>query len=289
MKLAIRAVGITDRKLRNLHLKIKSGEIYGILGEAGAGKTTLLQMLCGATFPAAGRVELFGKPLTVQNRRNLVRHVGVLIGEPAFYEHLSVEENMRIHAAYFDLGDDAHMHRIFKDFGLFHLLRKRAGILTRTERQMVGIARAFLTKPALILLDEPVSFMDPAERVRILSVMERFRTRFGITFVLSGQHLAELRKMTERIGILQDGRITREFIVKSAQKRTMAALRPAISNLNGTDYGLARGHSLADLGNRRAEVTGFSPNPKPHLLKKERFVVFPDGTKGKGIGGRQFG
>lgn len=143
----------------NCNMTIRSGTIYGFLGANGAGKTTVLKLISGLLNPTAGRIEIDGIN-SVNNREQVLKNVGSLIEVPIFYEHLSAKENMEIHLAYMNM-ESSDIVGTLKQVGLDGVANQKVSEFSLGMRQRLGIARAIIHKPTLLLLDEPINGLDP--------------------------------------------------------------------------------------------------------------------------------
>jgi ABC-type multidrug transport system ATPase subunit/ABC-type transport system involved in multi-copper enzyme maturation permease subunit len=223
----VRAAGLARRygqvdAVRDLHLTVRRGELYGFLGPNGAGKTTTLLMLLGIERPTAGTVELFGQPGPPDPF--LVRpRIGV-VGEAQYlYDDLSAWEYLQFFGSLYGVEDtEKRAGELLERLELFEFRRLRARDYSRGMQQKLGLARALLHRPELLILDEPVSGLDPhgIRQVREILVEERAR---GTTILLSSHILSEVERTADRVGILYGGRLVAEDTVE----RLSAQLEPA--------------------------------------------------------------
>ncbi|MBM4246930.1 MAG: ABC transporter ATP-binding protein [Deltaproteobacteria bacterium] len=215
----IRAESLTRRygvltAVDGLDLTIQRGEIYGFLGPNGAGKTSTIRMLLGILRPTAGTVEVLGGSPSADPFR-VKRRVGVVAEQPAFYDDLSAWESLAFHAALYRLtGWDARAAALIERLGLAGFERLRAVDYSRGMRQKLALARALLHRPELLVLDEPVSGLDPhgIRQVRELLLEENAA---GVSIVLSSHILSEVERTAHRVGILSAGRLAVEGPVSS--------------------------------------------------------------------------
>jgi len=173
---------LPHRALDALSFDIASGEVFGLLGPNGAGKSTTLKILIGLLWPTAGRAELLGRPAGDLEAR---RRLGFLPEHPTFYDHLTAEELLAYFAGLFGYTGEARRRRASEVLDLVGLGADRRRLMRQFSKgmaQRVGLAQALVGDPELVILDEPMSGLDPLGRrdVRILSDAELLCSRVGI-------------------------------------------------------------------------------------------------------------
>ena len=181
----------------NINLHIHKGEIYGFLGKNGAGKTTIMKMLTGITNPTNGEIELFGQRLT-ESSKSVLKRVGSIIEYPILFEHLTAMENMKIHCEYLGYYDDKGIKQALDMVQLKGIEDKKVKEFSLGMKQRLGIARAIVTKPELIILDEPINGLDPIGIKDIRDLILILNKEYGITVLLSSHILGEMDLSTER-------------------------------------------------------------------------------------------
>ncbi len=187
-------------------INVKPGEIYGILGENGAGKTTLLKLIAGLLKPTEGGAFVLGKN-SWDERDTVLRNIGILIEVPTFYGHLTAAENLSIHLSY--MGATADIGKTLDRVGLGHVGKKPVSKFSLGMRQRLGIARSFIHKPKVLLLDEPINGLDP---VAIREMRELFISlkKEGMAILLSSHILSEVEQTAERIAVIKKGSLILE-------------------------------------------------------------------------------
>lgn len=205
--------GFIPRPFRVLHgvnFSLEQGAITGFLGGNGAGKTTTLKCILGLAFPDSGSVEYFGQPFL---DRETKKRIGFLPERPYFYEHLTGEEflqfygqlSFRIKKA--DLKE--RIDRLMKRVDLLHARDRKLRNYSKGMLQKIGVAQALIHDPELVILDEPVSGLDPDGRF-YLSEIIRETAREGRTVFFSSHLLNDAEKLCERLVIMKAGRVTYE-------------------------------------------------------------------------------
>lgn len=199
------------RKVVNgVSLEVRQGEIVGLLGQNGAGKTTTFYMIMGLVRPEAGRIYLDGKdvtdlPMHVRARMGL----GYLSQEPSVFRKLSVEDNVRAILETLKLGKDEieeELDRLLNELGIEHLRKSKAYMLSGGERRRLEIARALVTKPRFVLLDEPFSGIDPIAVQDIQSIVAGLKAK-GLGLLITDHNVRETLSITDRSYIMAEGRI----------------------------------------------------------------------------------
>lgn len=195
--------------VNGLSLHVDPGEIYGFLGLNGAGKTTTLRMLLGMISPTAGEARVLGAPISPG--RGPWEQVGYLAENPAAYRELTVRENLEAARRLRPGLERAAIEQVIQLFGLTSYANRRAGALSHGNMQRLGLARAMLHRPQLLLLDEPANGLDPAGIVEIRELLASLAHKQGVTVFMSSHILAEVAKLADRIGIIHHGRLIREL------------------------------------------------------------------------------
>ena len=199
--------------INDVSLTIRRGEIYGVLGANGSGKSTLIRLMSTLLTLDTGRVEVFGHDIERDEMavKRLINRVSV---DAAFFKKLSPYENLVYAARLYGLDArkaKADAVRILERLGISE---KRLGRpleqMSRGMQQKVAIARALLTSPVLMLLDEPTTGLDPRSKLDVQTFVEDLRDAHDATIVLTTHDLDEAERLCDRIAILNDGKIVEE-------------------------------------------------------------------------------
>jgi ABC-2 type transport system ATP-binding protein len=186
-------------------LIVPAGVAFGFLGPNGAGKTTLIRTLLGLTGPSSGEVRLLGLPQPDKRAQALAR-VGAIVEEPRFHPHLTGRENLKIAAAARAREADGRIAPALDRVGLSNRAGDRVKTYSLGMRQRLGIARALLADPALLILDEPMNGLDPAGILEMRGLIRGFVDE-GRTVFLSSHLLDEVEKTADEVAIVDQGRI----------------------------------------------------------------------------------
>jgi len=214
MDQALQVNGLTRRfgrlvAVENLDLKVNVGDVYGFLGPNGAGKTTAIRCILGLIRCDEGTVSLFGHGDTPAARR----HVGAIVETPSFHEWMSGWDNLALSCAYLGLtGQQAkgEFERVLARVEMTERSRDRTGTYSLGMKQRLGLARALLGKPKLLVLDEPTNGLDPKGMREVRDLIRSLAHQDGITVFISSHLLSEVQAMCNRVGILQKGKLVAE-------------------------------------------------------------------------------
>ncbi len=193
----------------DVSIRIKKGEIYGFLGLNGAGKTTTIRMLLGMIRPTAGKSYISGKKVDSGNR-HLWSSVGFLVEIPYSYPGLTVRENLEIFRRLRFISDPAAVDSVIEKLKLVPYRDRLAKHLSLGNSQRLGLAKALLHKPEILILDEPANGLDPAGIVEIREMLLDLAKNKGVTVFISSHILGEISKFATRIGIIHEGKLIRE-------------------------------------------------------------------------------
>jgi ABC-2 type transport system ATP-binding protein len=210
-------------------LRVKQGEIYGFLGLNGAGKTTTIRALLGMIRPSGGDIKILGQ-VVGPNGRGPWSKVGHLVESPSAYPELTVRENLEIARRLHKIPDANSTLRIIERLALSSYADRKAGTLSTGNLQRLGLARALLHEPELLILDEPANGLDPAGVLEIRTLLELLANEKGVTIFMSSHILTEVDRLATRIGIIHKGRLIEEL--DTDQLETLRARRLEVQARN---------------------------------------------------------
>ena len=231
--------------VRDVDIHVKKGEIYGFLGPNGAGKTTVMKMIMNFWKPTMGSIELFGKPLTPQSYE-VMRRIGSIIEFPTFYEHMTGYENLRMHCEYMGFYQHGSVETALEMLDLTAAAKTLVKNYSLGMKERLGIARAILCKPELLILDEPTNGLDPAGMKQIRELLRMLSAEQGTTIVVSSHILSEIESMADTIGIIHQGRMKKEIGLKEIEEMSLAYIELAVENSERAAYVLADKLGLAN-------------------------------------------
>lgn len=198
----------------NVNMNIKRGEIYGFLGPNGAGKTTIMKMIVNLLKPSSGEIEIFGEKLTYRAYETLKR-IGSIIEYPVFYDKLTGRENLELHCEYMGYYDQCAIDRALELVNLKGIDNKAVKDFSLGMKQRLGIARAIITKPEFLILDEPINGLDPIGIKEIRNLLKMLSKEYGITILISSHILSEIEQIADTIGIINNGELIQEVSMES--------------------------------------------------------------------------
>ncbi|MBE9045518.1 ABC transporter ATP-binding protein [Pleurocapsales cyanobacterium LEGE 10410] len=223
-ELAIATYGLTKRfeghmAVNDIDLRIKQGEVYGLIGPNGAGKTTLIRMLAAAEEPTKGEIYLNGDRLLRDDSNPLLKkRIGYLPDDFPLYDDLTVWDYLDYFARLYHLPQPARHRRLLEVLELVQLESKRKSIistLSRGMKQRLSLARTIIHEPILLLLDEPVSGLDPLARQQFRQIIKILQEA-GMTILISSHVLSDLAELCTSVGIMELG-----FLVESASLKEL--------------------------------------------------------------------
>ena len=223
MHRAITTSGLTKRYgdktvVDQLALQVGPGEIYGLLGLNGAGKTTTIRMLLGMVRPSGGSVCMLGMPARASASKLWAR-VGYLVETPYAYPELTVRENLEVTRRLRRVADPTAVERVIASLALTPYADRRARTLSLGNAQRLGLAKALLHEPELLILDEPANGLDPAGVVEVRELLRRLARQRGVTIFMSSHILTEVARLATRIGIMHQGRLIEEVDADALEQR----------------------------------------------------------------------
>jgi ABC-2 type transport system ATP-binding protein len=251
----VSAVELTKRygdvsALEDVHIRVHRGEIYGFLGLNGAGKTTAIRLLLGMMRPTSGFVDAFGVRVGPASE-SLWKRVGHMVESATAYPELTVIENLEHARRLYDLPDARAIARVIERLGLGEYAGRRAGTLSLGNLQRLGLARALMHEPALLVLDEPANGLDPAGVVEIRELLRGLAREREVTVFMSSHILTEVDRLATRVGIIHRGRMLEELTAVELDRLRCRRLEIVARDLEGASRVLrAAGLNPAQAGER---------------------------------------
>ena len=253
------------RVVSDLSLEVNGGEIFGFLGLNGAGKSTTIKMMLSLLKPSSGSIYMLGNKVD-SGTHKLWEQVGYL-EEATYYPGLTVIENLDIARRMQMISDRQSITRVIQKLGLEAHENKKAKNLSLGNKQRLGLAKAMIHNPKILILDEPINGLDPAGVVEIRKMLFDLSKNFGVTVFISSHQLEELSKLVDRIGIIHEGRLIQEIkmahLGQSLQKHMVLAGR----DKNAMEHILTEhGYSFEENTDGRLLLSEDSAIEKPERL-----------------------
>ncbi|MCL6591020.1 MAG: ABC transporter ATP-binding protein [Firmicutes bacterium] len=241
--------------VEGVSLAVRKGEIYGFLGLNGAGKTTTIRMLLGMIRPTSGAAYLKGKKVD-SGRHELWNQVGYLVEVPYAYPELTVRENLEMVRQLRLIADPGSVDAVIEQLQLSPYRDRLAKNLSLGNAQRLGLAKALLHHPEILILDEPANGLDPAGIVEIRELLHHLARVQGVTVLISSHILGEISKFATRIGIIHEGRLVQEADTDQLDRYRYRSLQVNTPDKEGAKSMLAKQGYKAVIGeNGFLEVT----------------------------------
>jgi len=274
-------IDLGDFLLQNINLEINSGEYFIILGPTGAGKTVLLEAIAGLYPVLEGEVWIEGREIARLNPEK--RGIGIVYQDYSLFPHLSVEENIAFGLKLRKCPKAAikeKVNDIAEIVGVTHLLERKPQTLSGGEQQKVALARALVTEPEVLLLDEPLSALDPEMKERMQSALKELHHRVGVTVIHVTHDFEEAVALGHQVAVLNEGRIaqvgTPEEILRKPNSEFVAHFALSRNIFSGEAEEGDDGYIVVDIGGIKlaaiTELRGevrLSLRPEDIIISKE--------------------
>lgn len=245
MEIAVKISGLVKdynglHAVNHLDLSVPKGSIYGFLGPNGAGKTTTLKMIVGMTEPTSGEIEIMGKKVTFGSSygRDII---GYLPDVPGFYDWMTAKEFLIFSGELFSIPKKTLNDRVKELLSLVDLTKhknKKIGTYSRGMKQRLGIAQALVNNPQIVLLDEPVSALDPIGRKEVMDII--FSLAGKVTVFFSTHILSDVERICDRVVIINEGKKVLEDSMNNIRKvPDIRELEIELENEKDSEYILA--------------------------------------------------
>ncbi|MEN1935072.1 ABC transporter ATP-binding protein [Paenibacillus sp. 102] len=231
--------------ISGVNMHVKKGEIYGFLGPNGAGKTTIMKMITNLMKPTSGDIEIFGEKLT-DTSYEVLKRMGTIIEYPIFYEKLTAKENLYLHCEYMGYYDKKGIEHALDLVNLHNVENKKVKDFSLGMKQRLGIARAILTKPELLILDEPINGLDPIGIRELRDLFKMLCKEYGITLLVSSHMLGEMEQMADTIGVIQNGKLIKEVSMKSINGKQTEYIEIQVQDVKRAVYVLENKLSITN-------------------------------------------
>lgn len=224
--------------VKNVDIHIRKGEIYGFLGPNGAGKTTVMKMITNLWKPTGGEIEIFGKKLTPQSYE-MLRRMGSIIEFPTFYEHMSGYDNLNLHREYMGYYQHGSIEKALDMLDLTDAAGQPVKNYSLGMKERLGIARAILCKPELLILDEPTNGLDPAGMKQIRGLLRTLCAEYGTTIMVSSHILSKIESIADTVGVIHQGRMRKEISMKEIAQMSLSYIELSVRQQEKASYVLA--------------------------------------------------
>jgi molybdopterin-binding protein len=271
-------VNLGDFLLQRINLDIKQGEYFIILGPTGAGKTVLLEAIAGLYPVLEGEVWIGGNEITDLSPEK--RGIGIVYQDQALFPHLSVEENIAFGLKMRKRTKDeikSRIDAIAEVAGILHLLKRSPATLSGGEKQKVALARALVTEPKVLLLDEPLSALDPETRERMQGELREMHRKVMVTIIHVTHDFEEAITLGHRVAVLNDGCIaqmgTPEEFLRQPSSEFVARFALSRNIFSGRVVGIEDGCALIDIGGTKLRATTETKGEVRLSLRPEDILI----------------
>lgn len=213
----------------NLH--VKKGEIYGFVGINGAGKSTIMKLLMGLVQPDFGDMYIFGEKIGDDSFEYLKR-IGSIIENPYFYEKMTGRQNLEMHCDYMGYHNYERIDGVLDLVDLQDAEGKAVSHYSLGMKQRLAIARAVLTKPELLILDEPINALDPEGIREMRLLLQKLNQDYGTSVFISSHILSEVEQIAEQIGIISDGKLRKEISINEIHEYQAEYLELSVDDVS---------------------------------------------------------
>ncbi|RUT35836.1 ATP-binding cassette domain-containing protein [Paenibacillus zeisoli] len=194
------------RGISNMNLTIDQGDIFGFLGPNGAGKTTAMKVMAGLMRPDRGDVKIFGASV-IDDYVNAMKHVGCIIETAESYPYLSANENLKLFARFYPHVDQKRIDECLEITGLLKYKNEKSRKFSLGMKQRLGVAAAILSKPKLLILDEPLNGLDVEGIIEMRKLIKQLVHESGTTFFISSHLIHDVELTCTRIGVVYGGQL----------------------------------------------------------------------------------
>lgn len=219
----------------NVNMHIKKGEIYGFLGPNGAGKTTVMKMIMNLIKPTNGEITICGETVTPKSYE-LLKRMGSIIEYPVFYEKLTARENLELHTEYMGYYNKDAIDTALEMVQLTNIKGKAVKEFSLGMKQRLGLARAIITKPEILILDEPTNGLDPVGIKEFRNLFQMLSKDYGMTLLISSHILGEIEQIADTIGVIKDGTLLEEVLMDTIRLQNTEYIELKMDNVKKAAY-----------------------------------------------------
>lgn len=218
-----------QKAVNNIHIHVKKGAIYGLIGRNGAGKTTLLKMISGLATPTGGDIYFLGK--SGKELEQVRNRVGCHIEAPGLYPEMSAYQNLKCKCIQRKVNSEAYIKELLALVGLENAGNKKTRNFSLGMKQRLGIAMALIGNPDLLVLDEPINGLDPQGIREIREILIKLNQERGITILISSHILDELARVATDYGIIHNSELVQEITAEELMERCKEKIQIKTQNL----------------------------------------------------------
>lgn len=216
--------------LKSINIKVKKGEIYGLLGRNGAGKTTIMKIILGLVKPSKGKTTVLGEDTSTVEGKKILRKVGCIIENPGFYSNLTGTENLMIFSKLRGI-EEGKVKEALAMVNLPYNDKKLFEKYSLGMKQRLAIANAIMHKPDILILDEPINGLDSIGISEVRNLLKSLK-KDGVTILISSHILPELENLADKIGIINNGKLIEEIDMKTWDESNISGIKVLVNDIN---------------------------------------------------------
>lgn len=219
----------------NVNMHVKKGEIYGFLGPNGAGKTTVMKMIMNLIKPTSGEIIICGETVT-QKSYEILKRMGSIIEYPVFYDKLTARANLELHSEYMGYYNKNAIDTALDMVQLKNFEGKAIKDFSLGMKQRLGLARAIITKPEILILDEPTNGLDPVGIKEFRNLFQMLSKDYGMTLLISSHILGEIEQIADTIGVIKEGTLLEEVLMETIRLQNTEYIELKTDNVKKAAY-----------------------------------------------------
>ena len=254
--------------LNDITFEIKEGEIFGFVGPNGAGKTTLIKTILGLYKQDKGQVTIGGYSLEKDFEKAMSK-IGAIIENPEMYDYLSGKNNLKIYASISNINDESYINKIIKTVKLENRINNKVKTYSLGMRQRLGLAQALISKPKLLILDEPTNGLDPLGIKELRELLKKISKEDNIAVLISSHILSEIELICDRIAIIDNGSLVEIKDLNKKQKEEKLSITLEVKQTNEANDYLNKNGYVSEIENQKLKLE----LPKEEIPKVNKLLV----------------
>ena len=239
--------------LNDITFEIKEGEIFGFVGPNGAGKTTLIKTILGLYKQDKGQVTIGGYSLE-KNFEKAMSKIGAIIENPEMYDYLSGKNILKIYASISNINDESYINKIIKTVKLENRINNKVKTYSLGMRQRLGLAQALISKPKLLILDEPTNGLDTLGIKELRELLKKISKEDNIAVLISSHILSEIELICDRIAIIDNGSLVEIKDLNNNQKQEKLTITLEVKQTKEANDYLNKNGYVSEIENQKLKL-----------------------------------
>lgn len=254
--------------LNDITFEIKEGEIFGFVGPNGAGKTTLIKTILGLYKQDKGQVTIGGHNLEKDFEKAMSK-IGAIIENPEMYDYLSGKNNLKIYAKISNINDENYINQVIKTVKLENRINNKVKTYSLGMRQRLGLAQALISKPKLLILDEPTNGLDPLGIKELRELLKKISKEDNIAVLISSHILSEIELICDKIAIIDNGSLVEIKDLNNKQEQEKLTITLEVRQTNEANDYLNKNGYVSKIENKKLKLE----LPKEEIPKVNKLLV----------------